>query len=470
MSTRTYEAIVLGGGPAGYVCAIRLAQLGVKTACVENDEVGGVCLNWGCIPSKAIISAAHLYEKVASGAEMGLFADGVRIDAGVLQDWKGKIVQKLTGGVRTLLKANGADLVAGTGRFVQKDALEVTAKDGTKERLVATKAIVVATGSETIQIPGFPFDGERIIGAKEAVSLRKVPPRLLVIGGGVIGLELGMAYQKLGSKLTVVELTDSLLPGLDRECVKVVERRLKKLGAVVKTEVRAEGAEKRVDGTVAVRVTSGAGAETIECDVVLVAVGMKPRSRGLGLEDIGVEIDSRGFVKTDDQARTKVPGVYAIGDVSGAPMLAHKAMKEGEVCAEIIAGHPAGKDWVTVPAIVFTDPEIASVGLSEEAAKSEGRAVKVGKFPFAALGRAMSIRETDGFVKVLREADSERVVGIHFVGPAASDLVSEAALALEMGATADDLALTIHPHPTLGEALMEASAASLGKAIHIGNR
>ena len=470
MSTKTYEAIVLGGGPGGYVCAIRLGQLGVKTACVENDELGGVCLNWGCIPSKAIISAAHLYEKVSSGAEIGLVADGIRIDPAVLQDWKGKIVQKLTGGVRTLLKANGVDLISGTGRFVSRDTLEVTSKDGGKDRVSATKAIVVATGSETIQIPGFPFDGERIIGAKEAVSLRKIPGRLLVIGGGVIGLELGMAYQKLGSKLTVVELTDSLLPGIDRECTKVVERRLKKLGATVKTEARAEGAEKRPDGTVAVRVTTASGTETIDCDVVLVAVGMKPRSRGIGLEEIGVEIDQRGFIKTDDVARTRVPGVYAIGDVSGAPMLAHKAMKEGEVCAEVVAGHAAGKDWVTVPAIVFTDPEIASVGLSEEAAKAEGRAVKIGKFPFAALGRAMSIRETEGFVKVLRDTDTARVVGIHLVGPAASDLVSEAALALEMGATAEDLSMTIHPHPTLGEALMEASAASLGKAIHIGNR
>jgi dihydrolipoamide dehydrogenase len=293
---------------------------------------------------------------------------------------------------------------------------------------------------------------------------------MLVIGGGVIGLELGMVYQKLGSALTVVELTDSLLPGIDKECVRVVERRLKKLGATVKTEARAEGVEKRADGTLAVRVASASGTETLECDTVLVAVGMKPRSRGIGLEEIGVEIDARGFVKTDDVAATSVPGVYAIGDVSGAPMLAHKAMKEGEVCAEVIAGHRAGKDWVTVPAIVFTDPEIASVGPSEEAAKALGRPFKVGKFPFAALGRAMSIRETDGFVKVLTDTESGQVIGIHLVGPSASDLVSEAALALEMGATADDLALTVHPHPTLGEALMEASAASLGKAIHIGNR
>lgn len=467
---KTYEALVLGGGPGGYVCAIRLGQLGVKTAVIEAEEVGGVCLNWGCVPSKALISAAHLYEKAATASEMGVLVEGIRVDAGQMQDWKDKIVRKLTSGVRTLLKANGVEVVEGTGRLVARDTLEVTKKSGEVEQLTATKGIVVATGSSTIEIPGFAFDGERIFGAKEAVSLRKVPPRLVVIGGGVIGLELGMVYQKLGSQLTVVEMTDGLLPGLDRECVKVVERKLKKLGATVLTEARASGAEKRADGVVAVSVTTKEGAQTIECDAVLVAVGMKPRARGIGLEEHGVEIDARGFVKTDLAGQTSVPGIYAIGDVSGAPMLAHKASKEGEVCAEVLAGHRAAKDWATIPAIVFTDPEIASVGITEEAAKAEGKTVRVGKFPFAALGRAMSIRETDGFVKVVTEAESGRVLGIHIVGPSASDLVSEAALALEMVATAEDLALTIHPHPTLGEALMEASAAALGHAIHIVNR
>ena len=445
-------------------------SLGVKTACIESDEMGGVCLNWGCIPSKALISAAHLYEKAATASEIGIVVDGIRIDPDQLQDWKEKIVKKLTGGVRTLLKANGVDIIEGRGRIVAKDVVEVTKKSGDTERIKATKGIVVSTGSATIEIPGFRFDGETIFGAREAVSLRKVPRRLVVIGGGVIGLELGMVYQKLGSELTVVELTDSLLPGIDRESVKVVERRLKKLGATVHTETRAEGAEKRADGTVAVRVTTKAGPETIECDTVLVAVGMKPRSRGLGLEELGVDIDPRGFIKTDATAKTNVPGVYAIGDVSGGPMLAHKAMKEGEVCAEVIAGHAAGKDWVTVPAIIFTDPEIASVGLSEEAAKASGQPVSIGKFPFAALGRAMSIRETDGLAKVITDKATGRVLGIHLAGPSASDLISEAVLAIEMGATADDIALSVHPHPTLGEALMEASAASLGKAVHIVNR
>jgi dihydrolipoamide dehydrogenase len=470
MDSKTYDAIVLGGGPAGYVCAIRLGQLGVKTVCIEGEEYGGVCLNWGCIPSKALISAAHLYEKAATASEMGILVDAMRVDSNQLQDWKDKIVKRLTGGVRALLKANGVDVVEGQGRLVQREVVEVALTAGGTERFQAKKGIVLATGSSTIELPGFPFDGEHVIGAREAVSLRRVPRRLVVIGGGVIGLELGMVYQKLGSELTVVELTDSLLPGLDRECVKIVERRLKKLGATIHTETRAERSEKRPDGTLVAHVTTKAGPEAIECDVILVAVGMKPRSRGIGLEERGVVVDQRGFVKTDDMARTTVPGVYAIGDVSGAPMLAHKAMKEGEVCAEVIAGHAAGKDWVSVPNIVFTDPEIASVGLTEEAAKAAGHDIRVGKSPFAALGRAMTLRETEGFVKFVTDKRTGRILGVHVVGPAASDLISEAMLALEMGATAEDVALTMHPHPTLGEALMEASAASLGQAIHVVNR
>ncbi len=470
MADKTCDVIVLGGGPGGYVCGIRLGQLGLKVVCIEAEEYGGVCLNWGCIPSKTLISAAHLYEKAATASEMGIVVESIRVDPATLQSFKNKIVNKLTSGVRTLLKSTGGELLEGTGRLITPDAVEVTQKSGEKIRVRAKSGVVVATGSATIEVPAFPFDGKSIIGAREAVSLGTIPRRLLVVGGGVIGLELGMVYQKLGSEITVVELTDGLLPGIDRECVKVVERRLKKLGATVHTEARAEKFERADDGSLRVHVAAKDGAHVVECDVALIAVGMKPRSRGIGLEELGVEIDPRGFVTTDDKCRTNVPGVYAIGDVSGLPMLAHKAMKEGEVCAEVIAGHAAGKDWVTVPAIVFTDPEIASAGLTDEAAKAEGYETRVGKFPFAALGRAMSLRETDGFVKVVTDTKTGRVLGIHIVGPNASDLISEAALALEMVATAEDVALTVHPHPTLGEAMMEASAAALGRAVHIANR
>ena len=465
----TYDVLVLGGGPGGYPCAIRAGQLGLSVGCIEEEEVGGVCVNWGCIPSKALIANAHFVEKSRHIADHGIAVGSVSVDVGKMQDWKGGIVKKMTTGVRSLMKTNKATLIEGRGRVVSQRTIEVKLKDGSTQLLTAKKAIVIATGSATIQVPGFEFDGERVIGAREAVSLRQIPKRLLVIGGGVIGLELGMVYQSFGAELTVVELTDSLLPGVDPDCVKVVEKKLTSRGGTILKGAKAESVEKTASGVV-VTVSSAEGQKKIECDVVLVAVGMKPRGKGIGLEEIGVKVDARGFVPTNERCETNVPGIYAIGDVSGAPMLAHKATKEGEVCAEVIAGKPAAKDWVTVPGIIFTDPEIATVGITEGTAKEKGLAVKVGKFPFSALGRALSIGETDGFVKFVTEVKTGRVLGIHIVGPNASDLISEGALALEVAATAEDVALTIHPHPTLGEAMMEAAAHSIGHAIHIVNR
>jgi dihydrolipoamide dehydrogenase len=464
-----FDAIVLGGGPGGYVCAIRLGQLGLKVACIEEEEYGGVCLNWGCIPSKALIANAHFVEKSRHIGDSGIIVGDVKVDVEKMQIWKGGVVKKMTNGVRSLLKANGGEMIEGRGKVIDPKTVEVTLKSGEKRTVSASKGLVIATGSATIQVPGFEFDGERVIGAREAVSLKQIPKRLLVIGGGVIGLELGMVYQTFGAELTVVELTPSLLPGVDPECVKVVEKKLEKRGGKVLKNTRAERLEKGPSG-VTVIVSSEGKEQRIECDVVLVAVGMKPRSRGVGLEEIGVEIDQRGFVKTNEFCETNVKGVYAIGDVSGQPMLAHKASKEGEVAAEVIAGHHAAKDWLTVPGIIFTDPEIATAGLTEEQAKAQGYAIKVGKFPFVALGRAVSIGETDGFTKVVTDTKSGRILGIHIVGPNASDLISEAVLAIETVATAEDMAMTIHPHPTLGEALMEAAAASLGHAIHVVNR
>jgi len=470
MSNEVYDVIVLGGGPGGYVCAIRLAQLGLRTACVEAEQVGGVCLNWGCIPSKALISTAHMVTKAQHGAPQGLKFGEIGVDVPTMQKWKDGIVNKLTSGVRTLFKANGVTLIEGFGKFLSASRLEVKSTDGSVRQIDAKKGIVVATGSSTIQVPGFEFDGKQVIGAREAVSLQKVPERLIVVGGGVIGLELGMVYQALGAQLTVVELTNNLLPGIDPDAVRIVERKITSRGGKVYKGARAEGFSRLDDASLLVKVLVGGKVEQMPCDVLLVAVGMRPRSRGFGLEEVGVKIDERGFVRADEKCMTNVPGIYAIGDVSGAPMLAHKASKEGEVCAEIIAGKAAAKDWVTVPGIVFTDPEIAAAGLTEDQAKQQGYEIRVGRFPFAALGRAMSLGETDGFCKVVSDKATDRVLGIHICGPNASDLISEAALALEMGATTEDLALTIHPHPTLGEALMEASAAALGHAIHITNR
>jgi len=332
MAKKTYDAVVLGGGPGGYVCAIRLAQLGLKTACVEEDEVGGVCLNWGCVPSKALISTAHLYEKAATASEVGIQVDGIRIDAAVMQDWKNKIVKKLTGGVRTLFKANGVDLIEGRGRLASASIISVQTRSGEAIEVLGTKGVVVASGSETIEIPGFKFDGQRILGAKEAVSLRAVPKRLCVIGGGVIGLELGMVYQKLGSELTVVELTSDLLPGTDRDCVKVVERRLKKLGATVFTKAKAEGFDTKPDGAVAVRVTTEGGPQTIECDVVLV-VGSVNSSNSVRLTEIARNVgtpaylldDAAGLAQPDDLARRG-----AIEDVDRAERAGARAPAAGE--------------------------------------------------------------------------------------------------------------------------------------------
>jgi dihydrolipoamide dehydrogenase len=333
----TYDLIVLGGGPGGYPCAIRAGQLGLKVACIEEEEVGGVCVNWGCIPSKALIANAHFLTKSHHIGDAGIAISGVSVDPNKMQDWKNGIVKKMTGGVRSLLKTNGATLVEGRGKLVDKRTVEVAKKDGTTERLTAQKAIVIATGSATIQVPGFEFDGERIIGAREAVNLRAIPKRLVVVGGGVIGLELGMVYQSFGSELTVVELTPSLLPGTDPDCVRVVEKTIAKRNGVVFKSAKAEGWEKTANG-VAVTIASAEGTKKVECDVVLVAVGMKPRSRGIGLEEAGVAIDPRGFVTTNPAARPTCPASMRSA-MSGVPMLA-QGDEGGQVCAEVIAGRP----------------------------------------------------------------------------------------------------------------------------------
>jgi dihydrolipoamide dehydrogenase len=466
---KTFDAIVIGAGPGGYPCGIRLGQLKQKTLVIEKDQPGGVCLNWGCIPSKALISAAHTYDKAKHGAVMGIKGT-VEIDPNAMQDWKEGIVKRLTGGVRTLLRANGAELMSGTATVTGPRTVSVTTAGGAVETFEATKGIVIATGATTIEIPTFKFDPPYVIGAKEAVSLRNIPRRLLVIGGGIIGLELGMVYQKLGSELTVVEALPDILTGVDAECAKLVERRIEKLGGKIFKKAKAQGYEKQADGSLAVKVEVDGKAETLVCDTILVAVGMRPASRGLGLEQVGVTIDGRGFIPTDKQGRTSVPTIYAVGDVSGAPLLAHKATKEGEIVAEVIAGHKAEKDWVTIPGAIFTDPEIASAGLTADEAKARGIEVVTGKFPFAALGKAMALNETEGFVKVIADKKTKQILGVHIVGPEASTMIGEAALALEMAAFLEDVSLTIHPHPTLGEALMEACAAALGHAIHIANR
>ncbi|MFZ1864286.1 MAG: dihydrolipoyl dehydrogenase [Polyangiales bacterium] len=466
---KEYEAIVIGGGPGGYVAAIRLGQLGVKTLCIEKEAMGGVCLNWGCIPSKALIAAANLAHKVRHAEHMGITVKDLEVDVAKMQEWKEGIVKKLTSGVSSLVKGNKGDIVMGTAKITGPNTVEVVDGEGKKETYEASKGIIVATGAQMIQIPGFERDGEVVITAREAVSLKSAPPSMVIIGGGYIGLELGMVYQKLGTKITIVELMDRILPGTDPDLVRVVQKHLEKDGAELHVKSKATKLEKS-GGKAKITIESDGKEQVIEADKVLVAVGFKPNSKDLGLKDVGVKLDDRGHVVVDEQMRTNVPSIFAIGDVSGMPYLAHKAMKEGEVAAEVIAGHKSAQDARGMPAVVFTDPEIATVGLTETQAKSEGKKVKIGKYPFSALGRAMAVSETDGFIKVIIDAEDNQLLGVAIVGPEASDLISESTLALEMSAFAEDVALTIHPHPTLGEGVMEAFKSALGEAIHIMNR
>jgi dihydrolipoyl dehydrogenase len=463
------DAVVIGSGTGGYPAGIRLGQLGVPAIVIEKEYAGGVCLNVGCIPSKALIHASKMFDKVKHLEEIGIKVPGApTIDMEATQKWKESVVAKLTSGVRTLLKAAKTQFMEGTATFVSPRELDVKKKDGTTVRVEA-KSVVIATGSTPIQIPGFTFDGKRVIDSTGALALRAVPKRMVVVGGGYIGLELGEVYAKLGSKVTVVEALPTILTGIDPDCVKLVAQKLRKLGVEVVLNAKAKSWEDKGDRAVVTVETQGGGTAQIDADVILVTVGRKPTTSGFGLEKIGVKLE-KGFIVVDKQQRTSVPGVYAVGDCTPGPMLAHKATKEGEVVAEVIAGKRAEMDVRTIPAVVFTDPEIATTGLTEEQARASGRKVLVGKYPFAALGRALSVNEPEGFVKVVADAETEEVLGVHAVGGSVADLISEAALAIEMGALLHDISLTVHPHPTLPEALMEAAAHALGEAIHLVNR
>ncbi|MCB9744063.1 MAG: dihydrolipoyl dehydrogenase [Alphaproteobacteria bacterium] len=467
METRSYQAIVLGAGTGGYPAAIRLAQLGVKTLIIDKGMWGGVCLNVGCIPSKALITAGKQFQDIQHADVMGINVSGdVSIDMEKLVAWKAKIVKKLTSGVRGLLKSNGAEMMEGVARFDGPGRLIVNTAEG--EVAVEAPHIVVATGSRPIEIPGFSYADSRVMDSTKALELDAVPERLVVIGGGYIGLELGGMLAKVGSNVTVVEMADDVLPGFDPDVIKVIRRQLKKDKVTVLTGTRALGWEEG-EGCALVRVQTPKGEQTIEADKILVTVGRFPNIENIGLDTLpGLEMDGR-FIKIDKQCKTSVAGIYATGDVAGQPMLAHKATHEAEVVAEVIAGHKVFNDAKQVPAVVFTDPEIATAGMQEHEARAAGYELKIGKMPFAASGRAMTTNHTDGFVKVILNAADERVLGVTIVGPHASDLISEASLAIEMDAEALDIGLTIHPHPTLGETVMEAAKHARGEAVHIMN-
>ena len=457
------DVAIVGGGPGGYVCGIRAAQLGLKTVVIEADRLGGECVNYGCIPSKSIITVAKLVDKVKEAEKYGVQATGVRVDFAQMQKWKSEVIGKLVGGIEFLLRSYHATVISGEGEVASGGRLVVTTSKG--KEVVAYKNLVIATGTRSSSLPGLEFDGDLVISSKDGLDLKAAPGRLLIVGGGAIGLEFASMFQKLGSSVTVVEIMDQLLPGSDPEVVRVVHRKLEGRGAKVYLKSKVTKLAKK-ESEAELEVEPPEGRVTLVVDKVLVSVGRKPRTEKMNLQALGVQTDSRGYIITDQKMQTSAKGVYAIGDVRGPPLLEHKATKEGIVAAECIAGLPSAADWKGIPDAVFCDPEVASVGMTEAKAVEAGYKVKRSRFQFAALGRALSTGDPEGFVKVVSNEEDGLVLGAQIVGPDASNLISEVALAIEMGATVEDIAMTIHPHPTLPEAIMEASESAAGRPIH----
>jgi len=463
-----YDLVVIGTGPGGYVCAIRAAQLGLKVAVVEKRAThGGTCLNVGCIPSKALLHASEAYAEAAHGfAGMGIKVKP-ELDLAAMLAFKDAGVKGSVDGVEYLLKKNKIDAYQGLGRIVAPHRVEVTPDKGDPQ-ILETKAIVIATGSEVAHVPGIEIDEKRIVSSTGALALPRVPKRMVVIGGGYIGLELGSVWSRLGSEVTVVEMLHTITPGLDGEVAKQLQRILRKQGLTFKlgakvTKVDAKG--KTV--TLTIEPVDGGKAETLDCDVVLVSVGRVPNTEGLGLADVGVETHARGRIVVDHNFQTNIAGIYAIGDVIAGPMLAHKAEEEGVAVAEILGGQAGHVNYDVIPSVIYTAPEVASVGKTEEQLKEEGAHYKVGKFPFTANGRAKVNRTTDGFVKILSDATTDRVLGVHIIGADAGTMIAEAAVLMEFGGSAEDLARTCHAHPTLNEAVKEAALAVDGRPIHM---
>jgi dihydrolipoamide dehydrogenase len=465
MSEANYDLIVIGAGPGGYVAAIRAAQLGLKTACVESREtLGGTCLNVGCIPSKALLHASELYEEAHSGvlAKFGVNFKGVSLDLDQMHAEKAKAVGELTGGIEFLFKKNKVDWLKGHAAFIGANAVEVAGKSYTAAK------IMIATGSSVTPLPGVEVDQKVVVDSTGALTLPKVPKHLVVIGGGVIGLELGSVWGRLGAKVTVVEYLDQILPGMDADVRKEAAKIFKKQGFDIKTGTKVTGvAVKGSKAKLTMEPAAGGPSETIEADCVLVAIGRRPNTEGLALDKAGIALNARGQIEVGHDFQTSVPGIYAIGDVTPGPMLAHKAEDEGIAAAEFCAGLTGIVNHDVIPGVVYTMPEIADVGLTEEEAKAQGHEVKVGKFPMMANSRAKTNRDTDGFVKVVADAKTDRVLGVHIIASLAGSMIAQAAQAMEFGATSEDIAYTCHAHPTHAEALKEAAMAVTGKPIHM---
>jgi len=466
MDTTPYDLIIIGAGPGGYVAAIRAGQLGMRVACVEKDKaLGGTCLNVGCIPSKALLDSSEHFHFVRHGlAAHGIKVGVAEIDLPAMMSRKDRVVKGLTQGVAGLFKKNKVERISGSARLLAADSVEIT--NGDQRSILKSAKILIASGSAPIELPGLPFDGVRIVSSTEALSLPQVPERLLVVGGGAIGLELGSVWNRLGSAVKVVEFLDRIVPGMDKQMGEQLMKSLQKQGMSFQLQTTARTA---VMENGAVRVTLDSKGKTTEevCDVVLVAVGRRPFTDGLGAREIGVELDDRGCIKVDAHYATTVAGVYAIGDVIPGPMLAHKAEEEGIAAVELMAGQAGHVNYDAVPSVVYTWPELASVGMTEEQARSQEIPINVGSFPFLANGRARAMNDTEGGVKIIADAKTDRVLGVHILGPRASDIIAEVAVAIEFGASAEDIARSVHAHPTLPEAIKEAALAVHQRAIHI---
>ena len=460
-----FDLVVIGSGPGGYVAAIRAAQLGMQVACVEKDRaLGGTCLNVGCIPSKALLDSSELYHQAGHGlAAHGVKVGALELDLAAMMARKDRVVRGLTQGVASLFKKNKVARVEGAARVAGAGRVVVAGRNG--EQTLEAARVLIASGSEPAPLRSLPFDGERIVSSTEALSLQQVPERMLVIGAGAVGLELGSVWSRLGTAVTVVEILDRILPGMDRGMAAQLQRALERQGLTFRLETEARSAARTARGVLVTLAANGSTAE-VEADVVLVAVGRRPYTDGLGARELGLTLDERGRIAVNERFETSVAGVFAIGDVIAGPMLAHKASEEGVIAVECMAGQPAHVNYDAIPNIVYTWPELASVGLSEEEAAARGLAVAVGTFPFVANGRARCLNETDGGVKVLADARTDRIVGLHILGPRASDLIAEAALAMEFDASAEDVARSVHAHPTLPEAVKEAALAVGKRAIH----
>ena len=460
-----FDLIVIGAGPGGYVAALRAAQLGMHVACIEKDDaLGGTCLNVGCIPSKALLDSSEHFYNLQHGIEAhGIRVGGVELDLPAMLARKDKVVRTLTQGIKGLFRKNKVERVTGTGKL--KGNGRVAVSNGGEQHELEADNILIATGSAPIELNGLPFDGQRIVCSTEALTFKEVPKELLVIGGGAIGLELGSVWNRLGSHVVVVELMDGIVPGMDVAMAKQLHKILEKQGIEIHLKTSATAAKVGTDG-VTVTLDADGSTEERRCDVLLVAVGRRPYIEGLGLEDAGVALNDRGRIQVDEHYRTNVDGIWAIGDVIPGPMLAHKAQEEGIAVVERMVGQAGHVNYSAVAAVVYTWPELASVGMTEEAARERGE-INVGSFPFTANGRARCMNDTDGLVKIVADAATDRVLGVHILGPRASDLIAEAAVAMELGASAEDIARSVHAHPTLPEAIKEAALAVHKRAIHI---